>query len=275
MKPAVPFWFGVTDLSEYIKYPHRIEGGFVLFCTQGQGVISSGIQQYPMVKNSTAVFLSGMTFYLESASDDFLVSMFSFSKELHNEVILKLPPSFTQFVNEGQVHEHPENSSSLKGVHVLTAMAKLIYEESGNLFAHVLQKNFVESYVSYILGHIHSFLQSRSTKGNRIQRLYHRFISLVYIDCHRHHDAKHYADRLCITPRYLYNITIAYANLSPKQLIDKQLTFEIKVLLNSTDMTITEIAQTLALPDQSYLCRYFKRQVGISPSVYRKMQKPL
>ncbi len=75
-------------------------------------------------------------------------------------------------------------------------------------------------------------------------------------------------------PRYLYKITMECApGLSPKQLIDKQLILEIKALLNSIDMTITKIAHTLPLPDQSYLCRYFKRQTGILPTGYRTGNK--
>ncbi len=269
------FRFGVTDLSEYEERPHRVEGGLVLFCTRGHGVISTGIQRYDIATNATAVFLSGMTFYLESASEDFQVSMFAFSEELHDEVILKLPPAFTQFVGgNGPVRVHPEGSPSLEGVRVFMAMAKVVDQERESAFVHILQKNLIESFANYILGHVHTFLPSHPSKGDRIQRLFHRFISLVYTDCRRHRDTRHYADRLCITPRYLYDITMACGGQSPKQLIDKQLTLEIKVLLGSTDMTVTQIAHTLSLPDQSYLCRYFKRQAGMSPTAYRKMQKP-
>ena len=45
---------------------------------------------------------------------------------------------------------------------------------------------------------------------------------------------------------------------------------EIKVLLQSTELSMQEIADRLGFPDQSYLGRYFKRYEGMSPGDYRK-----
>ena len=56
---------------------------------------------------------------------------------------------------------------------------------------------------------------------------------------------------------------------SPKAIIDKRLITEIKVLLQSTESTIQEIADKLNFPDQSYLSRYFKKNCGVTPTDYR------
>ena len=55
-----------------------------------------------------------------------------------------------------------------------------------------------------------------------------------------------------------------------KKLIDEFVLLEIKVLLQNTEFPIQEISNRLNFPDQSYLGRYFKRQMGISPSAYRE-----
>ena len=46
-----------------------------------------------------------------------------------------------------------------------------------------------------------------------------------------------------------------------------------KRLLESSDATIDEIAGSLGFSDSSYFSRIFKKQVGISPSAYRKSVK--
>jgi AraC-like DNA-binding protein len=268
------FWYETTNLEMFKNNSHSIEGGFVWLCTSGEAVVLTGAQQYRIVKNTSAMFLSGMKFFLLSTSGDFNVRVFSFSKKLYEEVVLKLPPSFSQYINEESVYEHPVHSATLKKVRVLMDTAALICEERTNKFADSMQRNFLQIYMLYLLENVQPFLNQETSKYTGRQRLFHRFVSLLYNHCMQHRDVDFYAGKLCITPRYLYDVTIECSpGLTPKQLIDKQLLLEIKTLLYSSDFTITEIAFQLNLPDQSYLCRYFKRQTGISPTEYRKKLK--
>ena len=78
-----------------------------------------------------------------------------------------------------------------------------------------------------------------------------------------------YAEQLCITTTYLYKLTHRRWNLSPKELIDQQTICEIKTLLSSTDMSVKEIAAMLHFEDTPYMCRYFRRRTGLSPTEYR------
>ena len=274
MKICSSFWYGTTNLEALKNRSYDIDGGFILLCVAGEAAISTGVQQYRIVKNSTTMFLSGMKFFLFSTSDDFAARVFTFSKKLFDEVVLKLPPAFSIFMNEVSVYEHPANSETLKNVRIFMDMAALIYEEKENKYADVFQRNFLQIYMLYVLENVKPFLNHETSKYTRRQRLFHRFISLLYTHCKQHRDVEFYAAQLCITNRYLYDITIECSpGLTPKQMIDKQLLLEIKTLLHTSDLTITEIAHQLNLPDQSYLCRYFKRQKGISPTEYRKQIK--
>ena len=79
-----------------------------------------------------------------------------------------------------------------------------------------------------------------------------------------------YANELCISTKYLTSICRNETKDSAKKIIDDFMILEIKVLLQSTELTVQEIADKLNFPDQSYLGRYFKRHEGISPMEYRK-----
>ncbi len=264
------FWYEESNLKMFCSYPMRIEGGFILLCTKGEAIISTGIKQFNIVKNSGTMFLSGTTFFLLSSSEDFNARMFTFSKELYCEIVLNLTPSFAMFMNKMPIYEHPVDSSTLKNVRVFMDMAALVFEERKSLCSHILQRNFLHNYMLYVLENIQPFLSQVASKYTRRQKLFQRFSSLVQTHCMQHHNITFYAEQLCITPRYLYLITFECSpRLSPKQVIDMQLMLEIKALLYSSDFTLSEIAHQLNLPDQSYLCRYFKRHTGISPTEYR------
>lgn len=57
---------------------------------------------------------------------------------------------------------------------------------------------------------------------------------------------------------------------SPSQLINERIILEAKKLLHLTYKSIKEISHELNFEDEFYFSRYFKKNVGISPSSYRK-----
>lgn len=97
-----------------------------------------------------------------------------------------------------------------------------------------------------------------------------RFYNLVFDHFKEHRNTAFYADKLCITPNYLAMVTRQICHESPKQVIDRQVTLEMKYILQHTEMTAEQIAHALHFPDTSYMCRFFRRQTGCSLSEYRK-----
>ena len=100
--------------------------------------------------------------------------------------------------------------------------------------------------------------------------MFKRFIQLIHKHCLNQREVSFYAQKMFITPRYLSAITQAVAGETAKNIIDKHVILEIKVLLESTDLSIQEIANRLQFPDQSFFGRYFKKHTSISPQYYRR-----
>ncbi|MDE7005047.1 MAG: helix-turn-helix domain-containing protein, partial [Alistipes sp.] len=78
---------------------------------------------------------------------------------------------------------------------------------------------------------------------------------------------------LCISTRYLSTVVRSIAHSSVKEFVDRAVVLEIKMLLQSSDLSVQEIAYRLHFPDQSYLGRYFKNHTGMSPTEYRNARK--
>lgn len=57
---------------------------------------------------------------------------------------------------------------------------------------------------------------------------------------------------------------------TPSKLIRERLTLEAKRLLHLTYKSIKEIAHELGFNDEFYFSRYFKKEVGVSPKVFRE-----
>lgn len=97
-----------------------------------------------------------------------------------------------------------------------------------------------------------------------------KFYNLIFDNFREHRNTAYYADKLCITPNYLAMIVRKICDETPKQAIDRYVTLEMKYLLRNTTLTAEQIALQLHFPDTSYMCRFFRKQTGISMSEYRR-----
>ena len=121
----------------------------------------------------------------------------------------------------------------------------------------------------------HDFIHSQvvyakpDEMGGRAIDIYNRFVSLVAEHYYSAHDVAFYADRLCITTRYLSQITDRVVGKSPKQIIADYLLSEAKTYLDTTRLSIQEVADRLGFSSQALFCKFFKSQEKTSPSDYR------
>ncbi len=78
-----------------------------------------------------------------------------------------------------------------------------------------------------------------------------------------------YAGCLNVTPNYLNIIIKRSTGTTAKEQINIQIVLVIKMLLDTTDMSVKQIATWLHYDDPSYLGRIFRKQTGMSPVQYR------
>ncbi len=264
-----PFLIGESDLDIFRDRPKRLEWGVIFICTEGEALISTEIINHEIKKNSKVTLLPGTILTVHQKSDNFRVYFFAFSKPLFEEAHFRLGPSFLKFLKERPVYQMPEEKAVL--LLGLFPFLTAIYNDKENQFRYNIVKNQLQSLFWDTYDKIHRIFKAIRNR-NTIQQedLFSQFISLIKTHCREEREVAFYAGQLCITPRYLSFIARQVTrDKSAKELINNHLILEIKVMLESTQLTIQEIAHRLNFPDQSYLGRYFKRYTGISPTEYR------
>lgn len=97
-----------------------------------------------------------------------------------------------------------------------------------------------------------------------------RFIGLIARDFRQHREVQYYADQMHISRKHLTRSVKEVYDLTPKQIIDKKIIGEAKVLLQKTELTISEVMQELNFDDQAAFSKFFKNNTGLSPLSYRK-----
>ena len=104
----------------------------------------------------------------------------------------------------------------------------------------------------------------------RADILFAQFVRLLEQHFRQERRVSWYAEQLCITPKYLSEIVKSVSKRTPNEWIDNYVILEIRVLLKNSTKSINEITEELHFPNQSFLGKYFKEHVGVSPSQYRK-----
>lgn len=108
------------------------------------------------------------------------------------------------------------------------------------------------------------------THESRKVVLYNNFMALVAEYYHSRHDVAFYADKLCVSTRYLSKVINDVVGTSPKQTLDDYVMQEAKALLDTTNMNIQEISDKLGFSSQSVFSSFFKRNEKKTPNEYRE-----
>lgn len=267
-KLSQSFAYVDTDLAIIKEAPYHFGCCINILCVQGSANLSTGIDTYSFRENDEITFLSGTLLQIAECTDNFRVRILAFSKELYQKTIVNFDTSYFRLLDETALYHHPLGGDSWANVNTWFDMARILYTDDYNQYREDLISHFVQSYLIWTCNTIPTKFFFTGDVVQHRQKLMRRFLNLVRDECVCHREVGYFADRLKVSTRYLNDITKISAK-GTKQIIDEQLIAEMKALLCFSDKTITEVAQQLNFPDQSYMGRFFKRYVGCSPRTYR------
>lgn len=115
----------------------------------------------------------------------------------------------------------------------------------------------------------HQQVDNLAATRSREQTIFDRFILLVNQHCREQHQISYYAERLCLTERYLGTIVRQTSGTTAKEWIDRALIARIKVELRHTDKSVARISEEMNFPNPSFFSKYFKRLTQQTPAQYR------
>ena len=112
--------------------------------------------------------------------------------------------------------------------------------------------------------------KTTNKKPTRAEAIFTDFIRLVEQNYKSERRVGWYGQQLCITPKYLSETVKAISGRTPNEWIDNYVVLEMRVQLKNSMKSIKDIANDLNFPNQSFMGKYFKEHVGLSPTDYRR-----
>lgn len=100
--------------------------------------------------------------------------------------------------------------------------------------------------------------------------LVRQFLLMLVEDNAQHHTVEYFANRLCITPKYLSVICRKQTDKTPSLWIREQQIEKIRTLLTTTTLSSKEIASRLNFSNTSFFGKFTRQHLGCSPMEYRR-----
>lgn len=246
----------------------KVDVDTIIFCRKGTAHIEIDLIPYEIVANTQLIIIAGSIVHNISNSDDFKISYITFKHEAYDEATAQLEPSFTFFLKEYPCVQLGEKR--INKMNYLVEAMEDFYNEKTNCFRVKIFKNNIQSFLLDVYDKTRTLFKiDKSEEVGRREELFIKFIHLIHKYCPQQREVGFYAEKLCITSRYLSSITQNIADKSAKYIIDKHTIQRIKIMLKYSNMSIQDISYELNFPDQSFFSRYFKKHTGMSPLEYR------
>lgn len=151
---------------------------------------------------------------------------------------------------------------------------QVAYDDVTHPFHKEMMQSLVQSFLFFIFGHFQKFLSSvEPTPYNYGEKLFERFLGLLSKEPIKRHSVDYYADKLCVTPKYLTIICNRISQKTASEWIRDFTIDEIRYYLRNTDKSIKEISSSLDFPSVQAFGKYVYHNLGFYPKEYRNRSK--
>ena len=270
-KSITHFSVGLTDGTDW-KCGHTlsIAGCMMMLCERGNVDITINSRRYSMTEGEMAFIVFDMVVVPVKVSDDFRARFISVDYDAAQDIFFLVTSNrFWEFIYASTVFRLPDEFREVAR-HWFMQLDWIVATCQENTAVMVLL-NEMENAMSVMAEQVEAHLGMLGTNPpkNRAWTMVNEFLGLLNRYYTHRHDVAFYADKLNITPNYLNIISKRNIGTTAKEQINIQISLVVKMLLDTTDLTVKEIAERLHYDDPSYLCRVFRKQTGLSPVQYR------
>ncbi len=266
----------VSDASRRLfDEPLRIEAMVFWLCTKGRSRVVSSLQTYEVEEGSLLLIPPKGIASTEDGAEgcEGLVLMLdqAYLSEC-NFNIKTMSSAMMRIVQHPCVQLTGAELERLRGA--LRLLKERIDDRSASEFRDDLIRSLVGTVVYMCCELFTQHIASEQPKpangvSVRLDEYFHRFLQELSQHYLERRSVAFYADRLCISSRYLTTIVRRVSGLSVSEWMNRYIMMEAKYLLRYSEMSIQEIAYRLSFPNQSFFGKYFKQHTGMAPSAFR------
>ena len=274
-----------SDLSVYnsieeiaTKEQQPNDALLLVICHSGQLLLETAVT-YHLAADDLLLCPAGWNINKFFASHDLQATFYLIRRHALEELTHFIIHTDTNLWNQYRfLREHPVlhlNERQRRIYKLSEELQRLYMSDNQNPYNNHIVRILLQLGVYEMLGWLDTIVQtdkqlSTPARLSRKDQLTGDFMRLVVEQKGMQREVRWYADKLCVTPKYLAACVREKMSRSPHEYINEVLMTEIRQLLQQTDLTAQQIAHRLHFPSQSFFGKYVKTQTGMSPITLRR-----
>lgn len=269
--------FAFKDMDDFNRKgfqekPFVFDGFVIGVCESGKAKIRINYKDYPIAGNYLFVVLPKCVFSLPEHSSDFKMWFLLISPDFIYHLLTT--PDFAILRSTGDC---PCITLGNEQMNDIRTIASLIgHYDDENRQQREIRETLAHSItliVASAFGSLTHNVNIRKDVFSRKKDITRNFIDLLSNYGSTEKKVAFYADKLCITPKYLTTVVKATTGRSAQNWIKDVTLVEARHYLKTTEITIQEVSEKLHFQTTSSFIRFFKTHTGFTPLEYREMRE--
>ena len=246
----------------------------VMLCTHGEALIELNMERLRAHAGSRLCYTHVMELHQVEVSPDFEAIALVMNDQFSLESVVGVETELLQSLVSTPVR-HIDDHKRWQLLLNLFDSLRIYGSMDVGKFRHEIPRSIFRSIV-IILGEnepAHSSIAPVKGGYSMADTYFRNFINLINDNVRREHEVAFYAQKLCITPKYLNEICKLKSGHKAKEIISSILVNYIKRELMYTDKSMKQLAAEFNFADQSSLGKFFRKLTGQSPLTFKRNQQ--
>ena len=262
----------LDDISKlpFFEYPTKISVAVLTICLKGTFEVSIDLKRHVVTENQTIIIRPDQILQYHHISDDFSGRFIVMSQNFLDTISINIGDKYPLWFF---LKNTPVSQCSQQEIEIFKDYYTML-DKTVRMKDNPNRKGTVK----YLLLAFHNVLKNNPQRRqdaqnamySRKNEIFESFYKFIQQHHKKHRTVGFYADKLCLTPKYLTTVIREVSGTTAHDWINEYVILSAKALLKSTVMTIQEISNELSFANQSFFGKYFKQYVGMTPMEYRK-----
>lgn len=250
-----------------LNEPRKSQRATIVVCTSGSCRVKINLEVFEIKAPKLVTIMPGQIFEILSDVDTLEGYVVSLSKKFVDKV--NLPGWHHQYM---KMYNNPITDIDHNKLNSLLIFYAILHRAAAN-DKNPFRMQIIENLISiFYFGGVSSLDNSVESNLKYNNHIVANFLELVQQHYREQRLIQFYASKLCITPKYLSKLVKEHTGRAAADWIEQHVILEARAMLQSSDMSIQQIATSLNFPNQSFFGKYFKRATGVSPKQYRAVK---